>query len=135
VGDAEARQVLLTADDIRRFATLSGDPNPLHHDEPTARASRFGGLIASGAHLAALLTGGCAGFTTPRGPCLGLEFSYQFRKAARAGETLRLSWEVTAIEPSEKLDGDVLTLRGEIRDASGTLLVAGAAKVLSRPWG
>lgn len=132
VGDAAVQEIALAAGDIARFAALCGDPNPLHHDEAAARASRFGGLIASGAHLAALLTGSCAAFTTARGPAVGLEFSYQFRKAARAGVTLRLRWEVTAVEPSAKLGGDILTLRAEIRDGEGALVVAGAGKVLAK---
>ncbi len=132
VGDAAAREIALTAEDVKRFAALCGDTNPLHHDEAAARASRFGGLIASGAHLAALLTGSCAAFTTARGPAVGLEFSYQFRKAARAGVTLRLRWEVTAVEPSAKLGGDIVALRAEIRDGAGALLVAGAGKVLAK---
>ncbi|HEX9290002.1 MAG TPA: MaoC family dehydratase [Anaeromyxobacteraceae bacterium] len=131
-GDAEEKELLLTAGDIVRWATLSGDPNPLHHDEAVARASRFGTLIASGGHLVALLTSFCAAFTTARGPGLGLEFSYQLRKAARAGETLRLRWEVTAVERSEKLGGDLVFLDGEIRDGRGTLLVAGKGKILSK---
>jgi acyl dehydratase len=132
VGDAAVQEIALTAGDIARFAALCGDPNPVHHDEAAARASSFGGLIASGAHLAALLTGCCAAFTTARGPAVGLEFSYQFRRAARAGSTIRLRWEVTGIEPSAKLDGDIVALRAEIRDERGALLVAGAGKVLAR---
>jgi 3-hydroxybutyryl-CoA dehydratase len=132
VGDAAAREIALTAEDIVRYADLCGDTNPLHHDEAAARASRFGGLIASGAHLAALLTGFCAAFTTARVPAVGLEFTYQFRKAARAGDVLKLRWEVTAVERSDRLGGDLVTLRGQIRDQQGALLVGATGKVLAR---
>ncbi len=132
IGDASSRTVLLTAEDVRGFATLCGDPNPLHHDEERARASRFGGLIASGGHLTALLTGACAGFTVPHGPGVGLEFTYQLRKAARAGQVLHLRWEVVGKELSPKLGGELLRLRGEIRGEDGALLVAGSGTVLSR---
>ncbi len=132
VGDFEVREVPLTAEDIVRYATLCGDTNPLHHDEAAARKSRFGGLIASGAHTIALLTGFCAAFTTSRAPCVGLEFSYQLRRAARAGDVLHMRWEVVGLEPSEKLGGDLITLRGEIRDQGGALLVGASGKVLAR---
>jgi 3-hydroxybutyryl-CoA dehydratase len=132
VGDAEARDVLLTAEDIARHATSFGDTNPLHHDEAAARASAFGGLIASGAHTAALLTGFCAGFTTSRTPAVGLEFSYQFRRAARAGDLFRMRWEVTGVERSPKLGGELITLAAEARDGEGRLLVSGAGKVLAK---
>ena len=132
VGDFAVREVPLTAEDIVRYATLCGDTNPLHHDEAAARASRFGELIASGALTIALLTGFCAAFTTSRAPCVGLEFSYQLRRAARAGDVLHLRWEVVAVEASEKLGGDLITLRGELRDQGGALLVGASGKVLVR---
>ena len=131
VGEFAVREIPLTAEDIVRYATLCGDTNPLHHDEAAARSSRFGGLIASGAHTLALLTGFCAAFTTSRAPCVGLEFSYQLRRAARAGDTLRMRWEVVAVEPSAKLGGDLVTLRGEIRDKGEALLVTASGKVLA----
>lgn len=132
VGDAADREVALTAEDIVRYASLCGDTNPLHRDEAAACRSRFGGLIASGAHTLALLTGFCAAFTTSRAPCVGLEFSYQLRRAARAGDVLRMRWEVVSVERSEKLAGDLVTLGGEIRDQGGALLVSASGKVLAR---
>ena len=133
VGDSAVRDVLLTADDIVRHATEFGDTNPLHHDDALARASRFGALIASGAHLTALLTGLLGAFTTSRGPGVGLEVSYQFHRAARPGDALRLRWEVVGVAPSAKLGGDVLSLAGEIREQrGGVILVRGLAKVLNR---
>ena len=131
VGDSEAREILLTAEDVVRYAALCGDTNPLHHDEAAARASRFGGLIASGAHTLALLTGFCAAFTTSRAPCVGLEFSYQLRRPARPGDVLHLRWEVVAVEPSERMGGDVVTLRGQMRDQHGALLVGASGKALA----
>lgn len=132
VGDAHARDLTLTGEEIARFAALSGDVNPLHHDEALARESRFGGLIASSGHLCALLAGACAEFTIPRGPALGLEFSFQFRRAVRAGQAVRLRWEVTGVEPSPKLAGELVTMRAEIRDREGEVLVAGTCKVLAK---
>lgn len=129
VGDSAVREILLTAEDIVRYATAFGDPNPLHRDEKAALESRFGRLIASGAHLAALLTAACAAFTWSRAPSLGLEMNCQFRRAARAGDTLRLRWQVIAVEPSAKL-GDVVTLAGTIHDQGDRLLVKASGTVL-----
>src|SRR5207249_5971418 len=100
----------LTAEDIARFAALSRDHNPLHHDEGRARASRFGGIIASGPHLSAIFMGITATHFSRRGTALGLEFNFQFRKAARAGETLELRWRVVRVEPKEKLRGEIVFL-------------------------
>jgi len=48
----ELGSVLFTADDIKRFA-MAYDPQPFHIDEVAAGESHFGGLIASGWHVAA----------------------------------------------------------------------------------
>jgi acyl dehydratase len=132
-GDRAEQELELTREDVVRLAAELGDPNPLHRDERAAAASRFGGLIACGGHLLGLLTSACAAFTTPHGPAVGLGFAYELRRAARAGTRLRLRWEVTAVERSEKLRGDVISLAGAIEDASdGAVLVTGAGRVLSR---
>jgi 3-hydroxybutyryl-CoA dehydratase len=131
-GDHAEQELLLTREDVVRLATELGDPNPLHHDEAVAAASRFGGLIACGGHLVGLLTSACAAFTTAHGPGVGLAFSYQLRRAARAGTRLRLRWEVISVERSEKPRGDLMRLVGSIRDEDGALLVSGEGSVLSR---
>ncbi len=131
-GNHAEKDLLLTREDVIRLARELGDPNPLHHDEAAAARSRFGGLIASGGHLIGLLTSFCAAFTTAHGRCVGLGFSYELRKAAPAGATLRMRWEVVSIERSEQLRGDVIELAGEIRVAAGALLVTGSGRVLAR---
>jgi len=131
-GDHAEQELVLTREDVVRLATELGDPNPLHHDEAVAARSRFGGLIACGGHLVGLLTSACAAFTTAHGPGVGLAFSYQLRRAARAGTRLRLRWEVISVERSEKPRGDVMRLVGSIRDEDGALLVSGEGSVLER---
>lgn len=133
-GDHAEKELLLTREEIVRVATELGDPNPLHHDEEVARRTPFGGLIACGGHLIGLLTSFSAAFSAPRGPGVGLDFSYQLRRAARAGTRLRLRWEVTKVERSSKLRGELVTLAGSIVDASDrTLLVRGKGRILKRP--
>ena len=62
VGDRVEEEFSLDAAAIRAGAQLVGDFNLLHHDETFAASSRFGDLIASGAHTSALF----AGLTTKR---------------------------------------------------------------------
>jgi acyl dehydratase len=131
-GDGAERELLLTREDVVRLARELGDPNPLHHDLEAARASQFGDLIASGGHLIGLLTSFCAAFTTPRGPGLGLGFSYELRRAARVGSRLRLRWKVVSVSRSERPRGDLVVLTGEIRDGEERLLVRGEGRVLMR---
>jgi acyl dehydratase len=131
-GDAYARTVTLTAEEIGHFATLSGDTNPLHHDEALARATSFGGRIASGGHLVALCMGALAGQITRATPSVGIDFSFQLRRAARAGDTLSIRWEVMGVAPSERLRGDLVTVALEARNQAGEVVVTGRGLVLAR---
>jgi acyl dehydratase len=55
VGQTFSRPYVFTREGIKRFAEEAGDENPLHRDEAEAAASRFGGIIASGAHMSGVL--------------------------------------------------------------------------------
>ena len=133
VGTRIEQELTLDEAAIRAGARLVGDMNPLHHDAAFAAASRFGGLIASGAHTAALLSGFAAtGFDPPakngRGS-VGVDYGVAWRAPVRAGQRLRLEWTVTAIEP--KRAGAIGRLEGRIADAAdGATLLAGRMTVL-----
>ncbi len=133
VGERVSREVTFDADGIQSFATLAGDDNKLHHDAAFAAGTRFRGLIASGTHYTALLMGLAAALVTRRSAGLGLEFTFQFRKAIRAGQTMRLEWEITAIEPAPRLGGDIAHLAGRIVEPGGKVAVTAAGKVLVLP--
>ena len=63
----------LDADQIRAFARQF-DPQPFHLDEATARASLFGGLVASGWHTAAItMRWPCRATVSVRPPGRGME--------------------------------------------------------------
>jgi acyl dehydratase len=116
---------------IRAFAAAAGDENPLHHDASYAAASRFGGIIASGTHHGALMMGLVATELTRHGAGVGLDFSLSFRKPVSAGATMRLTWEVTALEPAPRLGGTIAHLAGQMTDvATGTVVLIATGKCL-----
>jgi acyl dehydratase len=95
----------------RRF-----DPQPFHADPERARRSFFGGLTASGWHVAALtmklyLSGG--------GPHLaegtiGAGSELSWKQATRPGDVLRLVSEIIEIIPSKsRPDRAIVVVRGE----------------------
>jgi acyl dehydratase len=70
---------------------------------------------------------------TREGAALGLGFSFQFRKPVHAGETVRLEWQITEIEPKPSLGGDVITLAGRIIGNGARVAVRATATVLVLP--
>jgi acyl dehydratase len=87
---------------IKAFAAQF-DPQPFHLDETAARASFFGGLVASGWHTAALsmkllvgsglrISGGLIG--------AGVE-ELRWPRPVKPGDTLRIEGEVLDVRPSK----------------------------------
>lgn len=130
VGYRFEKRVFLSRRDVTAFATDLGDTNPLHHDEAYAKGTRFGGLIASGAHPIALLVALCGAQASKEFPGVGLEFSFRLLGAVKADSEVTLRWEIVGSEPKPKLNGRILSLRGACLDADGRELVAADAKIL-----
>lgn len=121
IGDEIAKPYAFSREAIRQFAEMSGDANPFHHDETAAAASRYGGLIASGAQIAALLMGVAASWTASARQGVGLDFHFRFKKAIPAGTETMLTWKVTDVAAHERLGGELLSLEGRVTDAAGTV--------------
>jgi 3-hydroxybutyryl-CoA dehydratase len=123
-------EVQLTPDSVGAYAHAVGDDNPVHHDPAFAAATRYGRLIASGTHTTSLLLGLTASHFSKKGAMVGLEFWVRFRRALYADETIRLEWLVVKVSPNEKLQGDVVELRGRIRGQDGQTALGARGRVL-----
>lgn len=115
VGEGFTRTLSLTSAMVRAFATLGGDTNPLHHDEAYAKASRFGGLIASGGQCTAMMMGPVADFLTSRKTAVGLEFTFKFHKAVPANGDYLLDWKIIDITYKPSLKGHLVKFQGQWR--------------------
>lgn len=115
---------VLDAPQIIRFAS-EFDPQPFHTDPERARGSFFGGLAASGWHVAALtmklyMNGG--------GPRLaegtvGAGSELTWKQAARPGDVLHLVSEIVEITPSKSRPGRaIVAIRGETFNQRGELV-------------
>lgn len=132
VGQRFARRATFDADSISRFASACGDGNPLHHDEAAANAGPFGGLIASGPHVAGLMMGLDATSLSQGHVALGLGFTFRFARAIPAGATLTLEWTVTAVQWKPSLDGYVVGVAGRAVDDAGCEYVTATGSNLIR---
>jgi 3-hydroxybutyryl-CoA dehydratase len=112
------------------FAHSVGDTNPVHHDAAVAAQSRFGRLIASGPHTTAHLLALTASHFSKRGAMLGLEFWVRFKRPIYADETITLEWLVVSVKPNSRRDGEIVDLRGRIRNENGDTAVGAKGRVL-----
>ena len=129
-GERFSSEVTLTPFLAAEFAKAAGDSNPIHHDPCFAAATRFGRPIASGPHTAALLLALTASHFSKNGAMLGLEFWVRFTRPIYADETICLEWMVIKVTPNEKLNGDIVDLRGRIKGQDGNTALGAKGRVL-----
>jgi acyl dehydratase len=122
----------LTAEDIKAFARQY-DPQPFHTDEAAARDTFFGGLAASGWHVAAvtmrLLVGDGAFLANG---IIGAGGEIAWPRPTRPGDVLTVASEVVEINPSRsRPDRGMVTLRSETRNQRGEIVQVLTAKLLA----
>lgn len=117
VGQAvELGPVEVSAADILAFARQF-DPQPFHVDEAAARASIFGGLIASGPHTLALFVRLLVEAVLNRSVSLGSPGFERLSWPApvRPGDTLRGRWTVLECRTSRsRPDRGIVRARGQL---------------------
>ena len=132
VGEHCEMRVTFDAESIRTFAAMSGDWNPLHHDEAHAARSRFGTIIASGPQVASRMMGLEATYFSARYDALGLENAFRFVRGVPAATTLTLAWTVTAMAYKTSLAGHIVSIEGSAIDDDGVVYVTGQGTILLR---
>ena len=125
-----AKTVQLTPADVSMFARLAGDHNPLHHDAEYAARTRFKRPLACGGQLAAQMMGFLASHYSARGTVVGHDIKFRLHLPVLADEAIELAWQVEEITPAPHLKGEVVVLRGQIRNSAGKLALSAKARVL-----
>jgi 3-hydroxybutyryl-CoA dehydratase len=87
----------VSADDIRKFAEVSGDTNPLHCDPEYARRTRFGECIVHGM-LGAGFISAAIGTLAPYAAAIYLTQTLRFLRPINVGDTIRAVAEVKKID-------------------------------------
>ncbi len=122
VGFSFEKTIKLTEEEISAFAKLSGDFNPLHHNEEVAKTSRFGGIIASGPQSSSLFMATVATYLAPGFIVMGMRFECEFRAPVRPDMELQIRWAVKTVVPKPRLNGYIVTNEGGIYDKDEELL-------------
>jgi len=124
-GDAATRSRMITDEDIRAFADLTGDHNPVHLDDEYAAGTRFGQRIAHGMLAASLISATLANELPGRGTVY-LSQSLRFLAPVLPGDTVTASVAVTKVRE----DKPILTLETVCTNQRGERLIEGEAVVL-----
>ena len=125
VGATASRSKTFTEDDVRFFAHLSGDANPVHLDEAYAASTRFGRRIVHGMFTAALISA-VLGNDLPGPGTIYLSQTLQFKAPVYLGDTVTATVEVTRIREER----GIVTLATTCTRQDGTVVLVGEAVVL-----
>ncbi|ELY4817761.1 MaoC family dehydratase [Cronobacter malonaticus] len=97
VGMTESYSQTITDADVKGFAGLSGDRNPVHMDENYAQSSRFKRRIAHGM-LSTSFFSALFGTKLPGEGCVYVSQNVIFKKPVYVGDTVVATIEVTGVD-------------------------------------
>src|SRR5919199_1719828 len=122
VGQTAMRTKTVSDADLRRYAEITGDYNPLHFDDAFAAQTRFGRRVAQGGITAGLLNALVA-MDLPGPGTVFMSQSLTYKAPAYVGDTLTARVEVLSLKP----DKPVCQLRFTVTNQHGAVLLAAEA--------
>ncbi|MGF6872782.1 MaoC family dehydratase [Paraburkholderia sp. MM5477-R1] len=138
IGEAwTSEKVIVEADDIIEFGRKF-DPQPFHTDPEAAKASPFGGLVASGWHLAALAMKLCVGARLfGETPVIGMGADeLRWLQPVRPGDTVHVERELVDVESiPDKPRRGIARARIDLKNQRGELVMRlyGLSSIPRRP--
>lgn len=125
VGETASLSKTVSDDDIKAFADLTGDHNPVHLDDEFAAKSRFGRRIAHGMLSASLISALLANKLPGEGTVY-LSQTLQFIAPVYPGDTVTARVTVTKVRE----DKPIVTLETICLNQKDETLIKGEAVVL-----
>jgi acyl dehydratase len=116
VGQAATRTKTVAEADLRSYAEITGDYNPLHFDDAFAARTRFGRRVAQGGIAAGLLNALVA-MDLPGPGTVFMSQSLTYHRPVYVGDTLTARVEVAALKPDKpvcQLKFQIANQRGEV---------------------
>lgn len=127
IGDEFVFERNIDEADVKDFARLTGDYNPLHNDSKYAASTEFGACIVPGM-LASSLFSTLVGMFCPGEKALYLSQDLRFRNPIPLNITIIAECKVVSKFDAAK----IIDLATVIKDKSGKIFVDGVAKVKVR---
>ncbi len=110
--------------DVRSFADVTGDHNPVHLDEAVAARTRFGGRIAHGMLSAGIISAAIAS-RLPGPGSIYLSQTLKFTAPVRIGDTVTATIAVLELLPKNRV-----RLATTCRNQAGEIVLDGEAVIL-----
>jgi len=122
VGQSASLKKVFSSDDVKAFAELSLDKNPIHLDEAYAEQSLFGKRIVHGFFVGSLISA-VFGTVLPGEGAIYLHQEMNFRKPVYHGEEITATVTVTNI----KKEKSILYFDTKCENGRGEIVIDGNA--------
>lgn len=130
IGDSASLVRKITLEDVRRFADLTGDDNPLHVDRAYAETTPYKDIVVHGM-LGASLLSTLIGTRLPGEGALWVSQTFDFLRPVRVDDTLTVTCTVRGKHDRERL----LDLEARIENQRKDVVLTGkgTVKVMTQP--
>ncbi len=125
IGEEATLTKLVNDIDIKAFAQISGDDNPVHMNDEYAKGTMFGGRIAHGILVAGLISA-VLGTMLPGTGAIYLSQQLRFLAPVRPGDEVTARARVSEWDP---VKGRV-TLSTDVRNQDGVAVISGEARLV-----
>ncbi len=122
VGQKASRTATFTTEDVKKYADLSGDHNPLHFDEEFAGKTKFRKLVVQGGLTTGILHA-LVGMDMPGPGTVFMSQDWKFTAPVFIGDTITAEAEVLFIHESKP----VTQLRLQVVRQDGEVVLEGEA--------
>ncbi len=122
VGQKASRSLTLTAEQVEKYAEITGDYNPLHFDEAFAAGTKFGKLVVQGGLTTGILNALVA-MDMPGPGTVFLSHDFKFVAPVFIGDTITGEAEVLSVHASKP----VAQLKVTITRQTGETVLEGEA--------
>lgn len=123
-GDGFSFERFISADDVKAFAEIVGDSNPIHLDESFAKRSFFKKRIVHGAFLGGLISK-ALGVDFPGEGAVYISQNSAFKRPVFVDSIVRVEIKVTQVNSEKRR----LALDTTILNADGKACLVGSAEV------